>query len=101
METQTVRVTPEVKQKYVLVRVVSGAEEALIVWGNPDIQWHMDIVEEIKAAGYEITEILGGGWLMPKDEAIYVWGKSDRFGDAPIALVQDVLKVRLIEKEPE
>lgn len=102
MEIQTVRITPEVRQKYVLVSVLQGTEEVLILWGNPAIQWHQDIVNEITSAGYHISEILGGGWLLPKsDKSVYVWGKSDRLGLAPIALVKRVLKVSILEEEPK
>ncbi len=101
MEIQTVRITPDVKQKYVLVRVIHGGEEAIILWGNPDIEWHKDILEEITHAGYEIFEVLGGGWLLynAEKETVHVWGKSDRLGVAPINLVREVLKIEVVEGE--
>ncbi len=103
MEIETTRITPDIKQKYVLVRVVHDGEERLILWGNPNIQWHKDILEEITASGYEISEVLGGGWLLlhNESESIYVWGKSDRLGMAPINLVKEVLKGKVVEQEPK
>jgi hypothetical protein len=103
MKLQMVRATPNVKQKFVLVRVSNAGEQSLILWGNPNIQWHKDIVEEIAKSGYEITETLGGGWMLPKPEEkiVYIWGKSDRLGVAPINLVREVLKDKIVEKEPK
>jgi hypothetical protein len=47
--------------------------------------------------------VLGGGWLLPHPEkkTVYVWGKSDRFGLAPINLVKEVLEIEVIEEEPK
>jgi hypothetical protein len=103
MWISSVRTTADVKQKYVLVRIIDGSEERLILWGNPNIQWHKDILEEITNAGYEVIETFGGGWLLPdsKRGTYYVWGKSDRLGPAPISLVQQVLNSEVIEAEPE
>jgi Janus/Ocnus family (Ocnus) len=103
MELETIRITPDIKQKYVLVRVIYDGEKRLILWGNPNIQWHKDILEDITKSGYEISEVLGGGWLLPHRESgsVYVWGKSDRLGVAPINLVKEVLKGEVIEQEPK
>lgn len=102
MESELVRMTPDVRQKFVLVRVASSDNEALMLWGNPNIQWHKEIVEEITNAGYHILESLGGGWLMPVTEkgTVYVWGTSDRLGTAPKNLVREALTVEIIEEEP-
>ena len=103
MKIETVRITPNVKQKYILVRVIDDNEEKLILWGNPNIEWHKDILNELVQLGCEISEVLGGGWLLPKPEtgSVYVWGKSDRLGEAPMSLVKEVLKSEVIEQEPE
>jgi hypothetical protein len=102
MEIETTRLTPYVRQKYVLVRVMLDTTEGLILWGNPNIQWHKDIVDEIARSGYEIGEILGGGWLLPKPDegSVFVWGTSDRYGLAPISLVRTMLKDTVVEQEP-
>lgn len=102
MEIETIRITPNVKQKYILVRVIHDGNKSLVLWGNPNIQWHKDILEEMTNSGYEVLEVLGGGWLLPKPESgsIQVWGKSDRLGAAPMSLVKEVLKGEVIEEEP-
>lgn len=103
MEIQTVRSEPNVRQKYVVVRALYRGIESLVLWGNPDVAWHKDIVEGLADAGYEIVEVLGGGWMLPKpDEGkVYVWGKSDRFGPAPMNLVRMLLVTDVIEEEPQ
>lgn len=102
MNLEEIRVTPDVRQKYVLVRALHDGNDTLLLWGNPHLQWHKDIVDEITKAGYVVVEILGGGWMMPKPEEgiVYVWGKSDRYGLAPIYLVRELLKETIIEEEP-
>jgi hypothetical protein len=95
------RITPNKKQKYVLVRAVKDSQQRVLLWGNPDIQWHNDIVEELVTDGYEVLEVLGGGWLL-LDETTgksYVWGKSDRFGVAPFTLVRELLGSEAVEEE--
>jgi len=74
-----------------------------MIWGNPNIQWHKDIVDEASNIGYKILEVLGGGWLLlkPEEKTVYVWSKSERFGIAPISFVQEIFKEKVIEKEPE
>ncbi|KND49607.1 MAG: hypothetical protein AB203_00805 [Parcubacteria bacterium C7867-008] len=103
MKLETFRATPLIKQKFVLVRVSQSNKEHLLLWGNPDIEWHMQIIEEITNAGHEIKDILGGGWLLskPEDRVVYIWGKSDRLGLAPIELVREVLGDSVVESEPE
>ncbi len=103
MEFQIVRITPNTRQKYVLVKVTKDTKKLLLLWGNPNVEWHKDIVEEIKSNGFEIIEILGGGWLLRStNEGItYVWGKSDRFGEAPIQLVRQTLTDTVVNEEPK
>lgn len=103
MNQEEVRVFPDARQKYVLVHALHGGHDALLLWGNPQLQWHKDIVDEITQAGYEVVDVLGGGWLMPKPEEgiVYVWGTSDRYGLAPQHLVREILKERVIAEEPK
>lgn len=77
-------------------------EEVLLLWGNPNIEWHKDIVEEMEGVGIEVAEVFGGGWLFmdPENGSVYVWGKSDRFGQAPMGLVRGLLGEGVIENEP-
>lgn len=98
-----VRIYPNIKQKYILVRVIRAGIESVLLWGNPNIQWHKDILEEMKEAGLEVTETLGGGWLFVDQEkgVKYVWGKSDRLGPAPIEMVRELLGGEILQKEPE
>ncbi len=96
-----VRIFPNIKQKYILVRAVREGNEMILLWGNPNIQWHNDILEEMKNLGIEVVVVLGGGWLFVDQEKDikYVWGKSDRFGPVPIELVRELLGGEIIEEE--
>lgn len=98
-----VRIISNLSQKYVLVRAVHRGEEELLLWGDSTVEWHKEIIEKIIHAGYEIIEVLGGGWLHPRleEKVTYVWGRSDRLGAAPINLVRKLLGDEVIEHEPE
>ena len=109
MDIELVRITPDSKQKYVLVRAGTFEENQLLLWGNPAAQWHKDVVEEIAGSGYVIVEVIGGGRLHmdSASKALYVWGKSDRFGPAPEDSVEGMLRKAfpeydvLVGQEPE
>lgn len=98
---ELVRIYPGIKQKYVIVRAMKNGTESWLLWGNPDIKWHKDILEEMKDAGIEVVEALGGGWLFvdPEKGVVHVWGESDRLGPAPMNLVRKLLGEGVIEKE--
>jgi len=80
---------PNQRQKYVLIRMADG----LVLRGDPAVQWHKDIVDGIEADGDQILEVLGGGWIFENtdENTLYIWGKSDRYGEAPTDLVQELL----------
>jgi hypothetical protein len=94
MSTQNVRILPGMPQKYVLVSVIDGGIETLCLWGNPEAQWHKDIVDEISSTGLTVTEVHGGGRILlePGSRTAYLWGTSDRYGAAPAETVQSLLK---------
>ncbi|MDB5265660.1 MAG: 14 kDa phosphohistidine phosphatase isoform [Parcubacteria group bacterium] len=95
MEVPNIRITPDVSQKYILVSVAGTGGKTLFLWGNPNAEWHKDIVEEISESGLEIVSVDGGGrvLLQSKDKMIYFWGKSDRFGNADAGIIQGLLEV--------
>lgn len=96
------RIYPGSKQKYIIVRAIRSGEEVILLWGNPDIQWHKEILEEMAASGVEVTEVFGGGWVFIDSEkgVVHVWGTSDRLGPAPMELVKKVLGEDILEYEP-
>ena len=98
MQSSNVRVTPAKPQKYEVVTTHTPGEQILL-WGNPDIQWHKDIVDEMERAGWSIDTVHGGGWILvaPDTQTVYVWGKSDRYGLTP----KSILKTILSEVFPE
>ncbi len=98
-----VRIYPNMNQKYILVRAIRAGTESVLLWGNPNVQWHKDILDEMKDAGLEVTETLGGGWLFIDQEkgVKYVWGTSDRLGPAPIEIVRELLGGEIFEEEPQ
>jgi hypothetical protein len=98
----TIRIFPGSRQKFVVVRARRNGEEVIFLWGNPTLAWHAEIVEEMNAAGLEILEVIGGGWLYlsPADETLSVWGTSTRFGPVSIELVRDLLGDGVREGEP-
>lgn len=100
--SELVRIYPSIKQKYILVRAGWDGRVAVLLWGNPNIEWHNDILGEMVNAGIEVMEVLGGGWLFvnPEEGSVHVWGKSDRFGPPPMQLVRELLGEDLIESEP-
>jgi hypothetical protein len=102
MKLDTLRIAPNVKQKFVLVHVIHSGISTKVLWGDPDMEWHKDIVDEIAKSGYDILEVLGGGWMFQNLEevVVYVWGKSDRYGAAPISAIQEVIKGKVVEGEP-
>ena len=99
---ELVRIYPNIKQKYILTRVIQDGNELVLLWGNPNIKWHKDILQEMKDKGIEVIGPLGGGWLFFDSEmdVVYVWGKSDGLGPAPIRLVFELLGGKVLEKEP-
>ncbi len=99
----SVRIFPNIKQKFVLVRARQAGEETILLWGNPNIEWHKDILEEMEKDGIEIIETFGGGWLFIDSESkkVHIWGKSDRLGLAPIELVQRLLGDDILKEEPK
>lgn len=99
---ELVRIYPGIKQKFILVRVIRGEHELVLLWGNPNIKWHKDILEEMREAGLQALDVLGGGWLFVDQVkgVAYVWGKSDRFGLAPIGIVKGLLGGEVWDREP-
>jgi hypothetical protein len=95
MNMPHVRLVEHTEQKFVLVEVgQETSEPAIFLWGNPEVTWHKDIVQEILDAGFAVNRILGGGRIqvLPESQVIYVWGKSDRYGEAPSVRVIEILK---------
>lgn len=105
---QNVRITPGESQKYVLVTVNDNGESKMLVWGNPEAEWHKDIVKEISEAGFEVVRVEGGGKikLNPETRTIHLWDTSSRFGTAPFEVVRMVLETvypehRCSEQDPD
>lgn len=59
MENQIIRITPEVSQKYILAKISDN--DQILLWGNPNIEWHKDIAAEMESSGLTISEVSGGG----------------------------------------
>ena len=91
--TPRVRIVPDTNQKYVLVRIHDGTEEYDLLWGDPDAEWHNDIVEAVRATGVRIRVVYGGGRIEQRTDkkAIYAWDRSTRYGSADAAIVEAVL----------
>ncbi len=92
MDIKHLRIFPDVIQKYVVVKAVGT--EPLILWGNPNVEWHKDIVAEIVAQGIVVEKVLGGGRIKIDTESnsIYVWGKSSVYGEVSFSEVKNILK---------
>ncbi len=90
MQVERIHIIPNKRQKYVLIQT----EQGMMVRGNPDIQWHKDIVDQIEVADTQAVQVLGGGWLLQntQENTIYLWGKSDRYGEAPLDIVRELVK---------
>ncbi len=90
-----VQITPEKRQKYVLV-TVSG--EKCVLQGSPEVEWHKDILVLLEEK-YPEHAVLGGGWIHQflEERSIYFWGQSDRLGKAPTDIVLEVLNERFPE----
>lgn len=93
MAATSVRFVPGKRQKYIVAKLHKDEMEITVLWGNPNVEWHKNIAEEITASGYTVVEVLGGGWLCldPETQAFYVWGKSDNYGPASQELVREIL----------
>ncbi len=97
MNIEAVKLFPEVTQKYIVAKV-SGLEQ-LILWGNPNVEWHKDITTEMEESGIVVENVLGGGRIrvVSKSRNIYVWGKSSVYGEISFTEVKDILKVSHVD----
>ncbi len=90
MKKSHVRIVPAITQKYVL-----GMDEYgdIQLCGDPTATWHQDIVNSLKFAGHELTEVYGGGkiYFFAPGKSIYVWDKSTVYGELPFEKVKAVL----------
>lgn len=104
MNKEEIQITPNVEQKYVVVAVNEGNE--LLLRGDPDAEWHKDIVKKITDSGVKIADVKGGGrvFLDTTDQRIYIYDRSSNYGEVPFKLVRDLLlkqfKEYSIESKP-
>ncbi|MBU0750474.1 hypothetical protein KKH15_03070 [Patescibacteria group bacterium] len=89
-----VRVTLDVSQKYVVAYVEHEGMESALLWGNPSVQWHKDIVSEMKTLGYEVVSVAGGGWvhIVSNEKKIYFRGTSTRYGTASQEMTEELMR---------
>ena len=94
MNVPNVQVLPGKAQKYIVVSILSDSDTVQSLWGNPDAEWHKDIFDEIKEAGFSVDEVYGGGriYVDSDQKQIFIWGTSDRYGTAPRPLVEELLE---------
>ncbi len=88
-----IQIQPNKIQKFVVVE----SEDGIFVWGDPNMEYHKDIVEKMRGSGISILNVRGGGKLKMEQGIIYVWGKSTAYGEIPFKEVRQILK----EKFPE
>ena len=87
------RVVPDVAQKYIIAKIFNSDE--LLLWGDPEIEWHKDIAEEMGDAGLVVEWVRGGGRLkfVTDSKTIYVWGKSSMYGAASFREAKNILRI--------
>jgi hypothetical protein len=86
-----IKIVPAVTQKYVLG---CNKEGDMYICGDPTASWHKDIVNGLKFAGHELSEVHGGGkiYLFIPTKTIYVWDKSTNYGESPFQTVKELLE---------
>jgi len=94
MHVPKVQVPFDKAQKYVVFSVDAEEGHVDMLWGDPDLTWHNDIIEKAKSLGLAIHKIYGGGriFIDEQKKQIFVWGTSDRFGPAPRYLVEEMIE---------
>lgn len=92
MKALSIRIFPEVSQKYIIAKISNSSQTLL--WGNPNIEWHKDIKVEMEQSGFLVEEVRGGGKIRISVEAkiIYVWGKSGVYGEVSFLEVKRILE---------
>lgn len=94
MKVPKVQLGVEQPQKYIVVDTVTDGGKMQSLWGDPDAEWHNDILKDIEAAGFSVDKVYGGGRIFvdSNKKEIFIWGTSDRFGPAPRPLVEELLE---------
>ena len=97
-----VQIQPNIAQKFVVVE----SNDDIFLWGDPDAEFHKDIIQKMQNSGVSVIHIKGGGKLMAEKDRIYVWGKSSVYGEASFEETAGILKEKfpkhsIINKEPQ
>ncbi len=89
-----IQLTQNETQKFVLALGIKHHEKVLLLWGDRTAEWHKDIVESMLKNDVSDIVVLGGGKLLcdSKNNTMYVWGTSSRYGEAPTEKVTRALK---------
>lgn len=87
------RIIPDISQKYIIAKVSNSKE--LLLWGDPDIEWHKDIAQEMSDAGLVVESVRGGGRikLVTDSKTIYVWGISSMYGAVSFREAKNILRI--------
>jgi len=88
-----IKIQPFVIQKFVVVESVDG----VFLWGDPQVEFHKEIVQKMRDSGISIINVRGGAKIKMEEGSIYVWGKSSVYGEIIFEDVRHILK----EKFPE
>ena len=94
-----VRVTPEMKQKYILVKVEvaeieSEQEGKYILYGDFGARRHYNIFRFLDQCGLVVTDNKGGGKIQIIDttKSVYLWDFSREFGRVDAGMAMQLLE---------
>ncbi len=84
----------EGRYKFVVVDVTDGEDCRQVLVGNPNCEYHAEVVRSYNnnlSEGMEVGGVYGGGRISVGSENIHAFGYSEAYGRAPQYIVQELL----------